>query len=61
MFKIQYYPPYPIMYQSFSIEAQTDATRRCIIVILLVQLSLGGWGVIRANMGTLPLQISALP
>ena len=32
------------MYQSFAMEAQADATRCCIIVILLVQLSLEEWG-----------------
>ena len=32
------------MYQSFAMEAQADATRCCIIVILLVRLSLGEWG-----------------
>ena len=37
-------PPCPIMYQSFAMEAQADATRCCIIVILLVQLSLEEWG-----------------
>ena len=61
-------PPYPIIYQSFAMEAQADATRCCIIVILLVQLSLDFHelqgllsGVMRANMGALPLPISALP
>ena len=37
-------PPYPIIYQSFAMEAQADATRCCIIVILLVQSSLEEWG-----------------
>ena len=37
-------PPYPIIYQSYAMEAQADATRCCIIVILLVQLSLEEWG-----------------
>ena len=32
------------MYQSFAMEAQANATRCCIIVILLVQLSLEEWG-----------------
>ena len=32
------------MYQSFAMEAQADATRCCIIMILLVQLSLEEWG-----------------
>ena len=49
------------MYQSFAMKAQADATRCCIIVILLVQLSLEEGGVLRANMGALPLPISALP
>ena len=40
------------MYKSFAMGTQTDATRCCIIVILLIQLSLG---VIRENMGLLPL------
>ena len=31
------------MYQSFAMEAQADATRCCIIVILLVQLRLEEW------------------
>ena len=44
-------PPYPIMYQNFAMEAQAGATRCCIIVILLVQLSLEEWGVIRATWG----------
>ena len=37
-------PPYPIMYQYFEMEAQADATKCCITVILLVQLSLEEWG-----------------
>ena len=37
-------PPYTIMYQSFAMQAEADATRCCISVILLVQLSLGEWG-----------------
>ena len=32
------------MYQSFAMEAKVDATRCCIIVILLVQLTLEEWG-----------------
>ena len=32
------------MYQSFAMEAQADATRCCIIVILLIQLNLEKWG-----------------
>ena len=32
--------PYPIMYQSFSMEAQANVTRCCIMVILLLHLSL---------------------
>ena len=55
-----YQPLYPIMYQSFAMEAQADATRCCIIVILLVQLSLEEGGVKWANMGVLPLSILAL-
>ena len=42
-------------------EAQADATRPCIIVILLVQLSIVEGRVIRENMGVLPLPILALP
>ena len=37
-------PPYPIMYQSFAMEAKVGATRCCIIVILLVQLTPEEWG-----------------
>ena len=37
-------PPYPIMYQYFAMEAQADATRCCMIVSSLVQLSLDEWG-----------------
>ena len=48
------------MHQSFAMEAQADATRCCIIVIVLVRLRLDEGGVIRANMGVLPLPISAL-
>ena len=36
-------PPYPIMYKSFAMEVKVDATRCCIIVILLVQLTLEEW------------------
>ena len=32
------------MYQSFAMEAEADATRCCIIIIFLVQLSLEEWG-----------------
>ena len=39
------------MYQYVAMEAQADATRCCIIVILLVQLSFGEGGVVRANLG----------
>ena len=49
------------MYQSFAMEAQADATRCCIIVIVFVNRALMNGGVIRANMGVLPLQISAPP
>ena len=41
--------PNPIMYQSIAMVAQADATRCCIIVILLVYFSLGEGGVIKAN------------
>ena len=32
------------LFQYFAIEAQADATRCCIIVILVIQLSLEEWG-----------------
>ena len=50
-----------MQHASFAMEAQTDATRCCIIVILLVQVSFEEWGVIWENMGALPLPISTLP
>ena len=34
-------PPYPIMYQSFAIEAQADATRCCIIVMKRLPVAKG--------------------
>ena len=49
------------MYQSFAMEAQTDATRCCIIVILLSRLSLEEGGVIRASMEALPSQYQHCP
>ena len=52
---------FQIMYQYFSMEAKASATRCCIIVILLVQLSLEECGCNKGNMGALPLPISALP
>ena len=54
-------PQYPIMYQYFAMEANAGATRCCIIVILLVQLSLEEWRCNKGKMGALPLPISALP
>ena len=54
-------PSYPIKYQSFAVESQADATRCCIIVILLVQLSLDEKGVIRVDMAVLPLQYQHCP
>ena len=50
------------MYQSFAMEAQADATRCCIIVILLVQLSLEEWGGNKGKNGgiTLP-NVSTAP
>ena len=63
---VMYYPnpcqlSYPIMYQSYAMEAQADATCCCIIVLLLVQFSLEEEGVIKVNMRVLPLPILALP
>ena len=54
-------PPYPIMNQYFAMDGQVDATRCCIIVILLAQLNLEEWGCNKGNMRALPLPISALP
>ena len=44
-------PPYPIIYQSFAMEAQADATHCCIIVILLVQLTIDEWGCSKGKHG----------
>ena len=44
-------PRYPTMYQAFVMEAPADATRCCIIVILLAQLSLQEWGCIKGKHG----------
>ena len=60
MFIQKKYKKYPIIYQSFAMEAQADVTRCYIILILLVQLSLEERGVIRADMGVSPLSILAL-
>ena len=49
---------YPSMCQSLVMEAQSDATRCCIILILL---SLMVGGVIRANMGASPSQYYHCP
>ena len=42
-------------------EAQADATRCCIIIILLVQLSLGEWGVARVTCDNHPSQYQHCP
>ena len=39
------------MYQSFAMEVKVDATRCCIIVILLVQLTVEEWGCNEAKHG----------
>ena len=54
-------PPYPFMYQYFAMEAQADDTRCCIILILLVQLSLGEWGVTRVTCDNHPSQYQHCP
>ena len=46
-------PPYPIMYQFFAMEVKVDATRCCIIVIFLVQLTLGKWGCNKGKHGSI--------
>ena len=49
------------MYQSFAMEAQTDATRCCIIVFLLVQVSLRNVGVKWETWGHYPSQYQHCP